>query len=424
MNLQLDTEAIKSFRTEKNWTQQQLAEICDVSLRTIQRVEKTGISSGETLSSLCSAFNIDKSSLLEEYFPINEESEIKKIPELLGILLILSIVTFLMLQFGQLTMFVDAASMTFVGGVLIGCTLLTYASNPKLSSSSFSANSQGTYSWLFNKVAVFNSLSNFTLYGFLVAMGVELLLILKNYSEPKMMGPALAVLMISFLYAIIFSELVIQVLKHNLIRHKLQCTALKYKSEQSSGKATITRIAGMLFISLTVILATSIIGANILFIPALTFILSLVIVGAVISYGKLTAPLIIGALKGVTEERQIITIHMFLNYLSRLTISAGIIYLLISLISLLSNLDDYTKLYFHISESLVGLITAVVIYLCLIKPLMISLQANSKGRLKQLVVNEENKLNEDLLKTYGLLTVAIICITAVILEISFQILNS
>lgn len=252
MNLQLDTVVIKRGRCEKNWTQQQLADICDVSLRTIQRVEKTGVSSVETLASLCSAFNIDKSSLLEENFPINNEGEIKKLPEFLGILFMLSIVTFLMLSFGELTMFVDMASAMFVGGVLIGCTLLTYASNPKVSSSSYSANNQGTYSWLFNKVAVFNSLSHFTLFGFLVAMGVDTLLIMKNYHDTKMMGPALAVLIISFLYAIIFSELVIQVLKHNLLRHKLQSTPLSYKSEKSSGKATLTRIAGMFLISLTV----------------------------------------------------------------------------------------------------------------------------------------------------------------------------
>ncbi|WP_206483231.1 helix-turn-helix transcriptional regulator [Thalassotalea sp. G2M2-11] len=424
MNLQLDIEAIKRFRSQKNWTQQQLADICDVSLRTIQRIEKTGISSIETLSALCSAFNTDKSNLLEESFPLNDKHEVKKLPELLGILLMLSIVTTLMLKFGHLNMFVDLVSGLFVGGVLIGCTLLTYAKNPKLSSSSYVTNSQRTYSWLFNKVAMFNSLSNFTLYGFLVAMGVETLLIIKNYNEPKLMGPALAVLIISFLYAIIFSELVIQVLKHNLIKQKLQSTPLNYKSEQAGGTATMTRITGMLLILLTVILAPSAIGANIFFMPAFIFIMLLVIVGAIISYGKLTLPLLIGALKGVTEERQLITIHMFLNYLSRLTISSGIIYLLVSLVSLLSTLDDGSKLYLHISESLIGPITAVVIYLCLIKPLMISLHANSKGQLKLSLVNEENKLNENMLKTYGLLTIAVVCITTVILEIAFQVLNT
>lgn len=165
-------------------------------------------------------------------------------------------------------------------------------------------------------------------------------------------------------------------------------------------------------------------GANIIFLPAFIFILFIVISGVLISYGKHTVPLIIGALKGVTDERQLITIHMFLNYLSRLTISSGIIYLLVSLVSILSTLEDGTKLYLLISESLVGLITAIVIYLCLIKPLMISLQANSKGQLKHTVVIEENKLNENVLRTYGLLTITIISITAVILEIAFEILNS
>lgn len=49
---------IRKQRLKRGWSQAQLAEISDLSERTIQRVEKTGIAGLETLQALASAFNI------------------------------------------------------------------------------------------------------------------------------------------------------------------------------------------------------------------------------------------------------------------------------------------------------------------------------------------------------------------------------
>ena len=50
---------IKRERKERAWTQTQLAIITGVNLRTIQRVEKDGAASSETLMGIASAFDID-----------------------------------------------------------------------------------------------------------------------------------------------------------------------------------------------------------------------------------------------------------------------------------------------------------------------------------------------------------------------------
>lgn len=53
--------------TEKNkraWTQGHLAEVCGLSLRTIQRLEKTGVASHETIKALASVFEISIEELL------------------------------------------------------------------------------------------------------------------------------------------------------------------------------------------------------------------------------------------------------------------------------------------------------------------------------------------------------------------------
>ncbi len=59
------SELIKQLRKERGWTQQQMAEICDLSLRTIQRVEKDGVGSLETTKSMASAFGLELASLTQ-----------------------------------------------------------------------------------------------------------------------------------------------------------------------------------------------------------------------------------------------------------------------------------------------------------------------------------------------------------------------
>ena len=59
----LDKKLIKELRTDKGWTQQHLAELSDLNIRTIQRIEKDGIASMETSMSLASIFQISISSL-------------------------------------------------------------------------------------------------------------------------------------------------------------------------------------------------------------------------------------------------------------------------------------------------------------------------------------------------------------------------
>lgn len=63
--MQLNLQFIKQLRTERGWTQQQLADICTVSLRTIQRVEMQGVGSLETCKALAVAFAVPREQLLQ-----------------------------------------------------------------------------------------------------------------------------------------------------------------------------------------------------------------------------------------------------------------------------------------------------------------------------------------------------------------------
>lgn len=62
--MKIHAQKLKKLRTRRGWTQQQLAELTDLSLRTIQRIEKTGLISHESLGAICSVFEILNAELL------------------------------------------------------------------------------------------------------------------------------------------------------------------------------------------------------------------------------------------------------------------------------------------------------------------------------------------------------------------------
>ena len=57
---------IRKMRIDRGWSQETLAEISGLSVRTIQRIERGGNASLESLGALASAFNVDVSTLATE----------------------------------------------------------------------------------------------------------------------------------------------------------------------------------------------------------------------------------------------------------------------------------------------------------------------------------------------------------------------
>lgn len=58
MEMKLKSKKIRELRNEKLWSQEELAAASNLSLRTIQRIEKDGISSVESLKALASVFEV------------------------------------------------------------------------------------------------------------------------------------------------------------------------------------------------------------------------------------------------------------------------------------------------------------------------------------------------------------------------------
>ena len=62
--MEIRAETVRRERRQRGWTQQHLADAADCSLRTIQRIEKQGVASNESVSALCAVFELERSALL------------------------------------------------------------------------------------------------------------------------------------------------------------------------------------------------------------------------------------------------------------------------------------------------------------------------------------------------------------------------
>ena len=71
---------IKRLRLRKNWSQEQLAQLSGLGLRTIQRVESSDRMSLESLQALATVFDIDVTELEQEFLMGKTSSEWKKQP--------------------------------------------------------------------------------------------------------------------------------------------------------------------------------------------------------------------------------------------------------------------------------------------------------------------------------------------------------
>src|SRR5688500_16979022 len=63
MDMQIDASKVRAERERQAWSQEHLAEVAGLSLRTIQRVESAGTASFETARALAAVFQVDVAAL-------------------------------------------------------------------------------------------------------------------------------------------------------------------------------------------------------------------------------------------------------------------------------------------------------------------------------------------------------------------------
>lgn len=69
MDMKVDSSYIKEQREQRAWSQEHLAEVTGLGLRTIQRIETTGTASYESVRSLAAVFGVEVADLRDERAP-------------------------------------------------------------------------------------------------------------------------------------------------------------------------------------------------------------------------------------------------------------------------------------------------------------------------------------------------------------------
>ena len=86
MEMKLDIEKLKALRESKAWSQSHLAEVAGVSLRTIQRIEKLGIASPESVKSICAVFEIEVDDIRETRINVEVDTGTMIYPSLMSVI--------------------------------------------------------------------------------------------------------------------------------------------------------------------------------------------------------------------------------------------------------------------------------------------------------------------------------------------------
>lgn len=74
MEMELNKDVIKNQRDNRAWSQTQLADVSGLSLRTVQRIEKSGVASQESAKSLAAVFECSITDLATKIAPKQEQT--------------------------------------------------------------------------------------------------------------------------------------------------------------------------------------------------------------------------------------------------------------------------------------------------------------------------------------------------------------
>lgn len=121
---------IKALRQQNSWSQDLLAKMSGLSLRTIQRVEKDGTASSETLLSLASTFDVSPKILMPDTIDVQASWKRKQIMHsLIALIIVSSAITMLFVLGGEIRLFADSVSALFLLLFMYSGTVIAYGVN-------------------------------------------------------------------------------------------------------------------------------------------------------------------------------------------------------------------------------------------------------------------------------------------------------
>jgi transcriptional regulator with XRE-family HTH domain len=218
----LSPEKIKYLRKDNGWSQELLAKASGLSLRTIQRAEKDGNCSVETQLALAAAFDIFPKELTQDLNQPEVNWKRKNIMfNAIALTAVLGAVIILFRLAGDIGMFVDPWSITFVVLFMYAATAVAYGGQGLVKSITglrYLFASEVNYSPASNHLSkILTDQIKFVYGGSAVGALIGLIAILSHTSPgEEAVLPAYAVMLLVILYAAIISECILRPLSTKL----------------------------------------------------------------------------------------------------------------------------------------------------------------------------------------------------------------
>ncbi|MEE4244843.1 MAG: helix-turn-helix transcriptional regulator [Kangiellaceae bacterium] len=211
--MQLSTQKLKALRSEKGWSQEVLAKASGLSARTIQRIEADGKASAESTLAIASVFDTSPQALIATSEEIEVNWTRKSIMKnLLALIIISGATAMLLLLAGEISLFLDGASIIFLVLFLYAATIVAFGTDGMIKSlvglrylftDEIAGGNHGKYLY-----QVYNSQVKFLYGGALVGLVIGSIAILGNIDtyENFIYQRASAVNLIVLLYAAVLAE--------------------------------------------------------------------------------------------------------------------------------------------------------------------------------------------------------------------------
>ena len=128
--MQLDTLIIKQNRTDRGWSQDVLARVSGLSLRTVQRIESTGQCSAESTLALASAFEVSPTVLQSKHDTLSVNWNMRNImSNFIALVVITLALGMLFVLAGEARIFIDWYGLGFLMSFVYAATLISFGKN-------------------------------------------------------------------------------------------------------------------------------------------------------------------------------------------------------------------------------------------------------------------------------------------------------
>lgn len=152
--------------------------------------------------------------------------------KLIGLFISLATLTLLLLLGGFPFMFLDIPSLVIMVGIILGGAIFGYG-NHIFSYIRSSRKDRISSSELFATLDFYNYLTRLTLYAGILSFVIASALLLAQSGDMKAIGPSVALAMLTCLYGMMVSYIIIQPIKHGVLYQNMNSSRTSAASQES-----------------------------------------------------------------------------------------------------------------------------------------------------------------------------------------------